>query len=220
MVAKTGMALPKTKRVGARASAPAKLLSGNKRGRDTKRAIVSAAVEVLIRHGYARFTMQRVASAAGIAVGNLSYHFPSKHDLLQRVVADTLDDYSRRFERLTAQDIRSLPAALETLTRWSLDDSTNTRDAHLLRELWAAALHNPRLREALANFYEYSINDALDVVHSARGNIDEHRLRLIVYIICLVSEGSRVLFSAKDRSSTLFVDIQDMMSEAVRNLVR
>ena len=36
--------------------------------------------------GYSRFTMRKVATAAGISLGNLNYHFPRKDDLLKALL--------------------------------------------------------------------------------------------------------------------------------------
>ena len=42
---------------------------------------------MLVTHGYAAFTSRRVAEAAGMAVGNLTYYFPSKRELLRVLIA-------------------------------------------------------------------------------------------------------------------------------------
>jgi hypothetical protein len=45
--------------------------------------ILDGARWVRVRYGYAGFTTRRVAESASIAPGNLSYHFPSKRELVR-----------------------------------------------------------------------------------------------------------------------------------------
>ena len=60
---------------------------------DTRQVILAAAEKVLIRVGYANFTTRKVAAAAGIAVGNLTYHFPNKVELTEALIDYILDRY-------------------------------------------------------------------------------------------------------------------------------
>jgi AcrR family transcriptional regulator len=51
----------------------------------TRERIVAAALEQVARGGYASAGIQRVAAAAGVAVGTVYRHFPSKGDLFAEV---------------------------------------------------------------------------------------------------------------------------------------
>src|SRR5215469_12715522 len=70
-------------------------ISGGERSATTAR-ILDSAEAVLMRHGYAGFTTRRVAEAAAIAPGNLSYHFPSKLELLRALIERLVRRYSER----------------------------------------------------------------------------------------------------------------------------
>jgi AcrR family transcriptional regulator len=51
-------------------------------------AILQAAVQVLAKHGVARFTSARVAAAAGVSVGSVYQYFPNKVAILFRLQSD------------------------------------------------------------------------------------------------------------------------------------
>jgi AcrR family transcriptional regulator len=184
----------------------------------TRQAIVSAAEAVLVRHGHAGFTLKRVADAAGIAVGNLSYHFPTKDSLLERLVDMTLAEYSRRFDALIPRDGASGPERVGELVEWFMDDSTASRYTHLFRELWAAALHSRSLDKALQRFYDRSIAEVLALIDSRPEGLHHHELELIVYLMCVISEGSTVLFGAR-RPTRRFLEIKGLARRAVVSLV-
>ena len=59
------------------------------KARMTSETILHAAESVMIEAGYHNFSIRRVASAAGVTVGNLQYHFPTK-DVFAQVFAGSL----------------------------------------------------------------------------------------------------------------------------------
>lgn len=113
-------------------------------------AVLEAAVQVLAKEGATRFTMARVADAAGVSVGSLYQYFPNKAALLFRLQSDEwhetsvllrtiLEDRARPpFERLRAlvhAFIRS--ECEEAMVRVALDDAAplyrNAPEAHAAR---------------------------------------------------------------------------------------
>lgn len=186
-----------------------------KSGKATKQAIIAAAEAVLVRHGHSGFTLKRVADVAGIAVGNLSYHFPTKDSLLGQLINNTLAEYSNRFDLLIQKGTVSGPDKLGELVEWFMDDSTTSRYTHLFRELWAAALHSPPLNRALQRFYDRSIAKVLALVESLPGEAGHRDIELIVYLMCVISEGSTVVFGAREPASKVFQELKQLARRAV-----
>src|SRR5262245_59714942 len=75
----------------------------------TRERVLLSARRVLIRDGHARFSIRRVADLAGIAVGNLTYHFPSKRQLLRALIESLVAEYRTGIERF----YEDLPAGPE-----------------------------------------------------------------------------------------------------------
>ena len=58
--------------------------------------IIDATIATVAEHGYARTTFARIAERSGLSsTGLISYHFASKADLLQQVVATVVSGISR-----------------------------------------------------------------------------------------------------------------------------
>lgn len=55
----------------------------------TKDKILNAALDVLLQEGFPALTQTRVAEVAGIRQGLLTYHFPTRSDLLTAVVDES-----------------------------------------------------------------------------------------------------------------------------------
>lgn len=54
--------------------------------------VVNAAIEVLAEDGYARASLSRIATCAGISKGVITYHFKSKDDLFAEVFRQVVED--------------------------------------------------------------------------------------------------------------------------------
>jgi AcrR family transcriptional regulator len=57
----------------------------------TRQKIIQSGVELLQTQGIAALTQPRVARAAGVSQGNLTYHFPTRNDLLLAVAEAAIE---------------------------------------------------------------------------------------------------------------------------------
>jgi AcrR family transcriptional regulator len=68
---------------------------------DTRRRIVDAAEEVVLRHGVARLTLDAAAAQAGLSKGGVLYHFASRDALVAGMVERVIDQFDRDLEAAT-----------------------------------------------------------------------------------------------------------------------
>ncbi|MDE2488286.1 MAG: TetR/AcrR family transcriptional regulator [Alphaproteobacteria bacterium] len=156
--------------------------------------ILDSADAVLRQHGYAGFTTRRVAAAAGIAPGNLSYHYPTKLELLRAVIERLVTRYSARLHAFLEA---AGPAPVEALVRWLLDDATAAESVWLFRELWAMALRDPVVRDAIDDLYDELMARIARDLEVAFPAADPGEIRDLVQFVALVSEGSTVLYGTR-----------------------
>jgi AcrR family transcriptional regulator len=85
----------------ARRSAPATAASGGdtRAGGDTKRRILDAAEEVVLRDGVAHLTLDAAATEAGLSKGGVLYHFPTRGALVAGMVAKIIKEFEEDIER-------------------------------------------------------------------------------------------------------------------------
>lgn len=81
------------------------------RAQVTQAAIIQAAATVFAERGYARTTLDAVADEAGVTKGALYFHFASKHDLANAVIAEETRVMQEGAEAILARE----SSALETL---------------------------------------------------------------------------------------------------------
>jgi AcrR family transcriptional regulator len=63
------------------------------RARQTRAAIIDAALELFRSHGYEATTMRAIAQRAGVSTGNAYYYFSSKEELIQEFYARSQADH-------------------------------------------------------------------------------------------------------------------------------
>ena len=120
------------------------------RSATTRRLLLDATVECLVKYGYAGTTTTRVAELAGVSRGAQVHHFTTKNDLVLAAVRHLADRQAEA--ALAAPDRLASSAdpvgdALDLV--WAAHQGA-TFDAAI--ELWVAARTDPDLREATTAF--------------------------------------------------------------------
>ena len=109
----------------------------------TRAALLDATVSALVELGFSGTTTTEVTRRAGVSLGALLHHFPSKADLLAAAVGHVLERRQEEFRQsMTALDpgVDRIDAAIDLL--WSAF-SGPTFTAWL--ELWVASRTDPEL---------------------------------------------------------------------------
>jgi AcrR family transcriptional regulator len=164
--------------------------------------ILDGAEAVLREHGYAGFTTRRVAEKSGIAPGNLSYHYPSKLELLRAVIGRLVTRYSERLQAALQQPGLAPGPDVAALARWLLDDAVTEETVWLFRELWAMALRDEVIRNAVDDLYDEVMDRIATALQAAYPAADPQGLRDLVQFIALISEGSTVLYGTRRKRVT------------------
>jgi AcrR family transcriptional regulator len=70
---------------------------------DTKRRLLDAATAVVRRDGARALTLDAVAAEAGVSKGGLLYHFATKRELLDAMLAGWLEEFGAEIEAAAAE---------------------------------------------------------------------------------------------------------------------
>lgn len=85
------------------------------RSEELVRAILEAAIQVLAKEGFHRFTTARVAEKAGVSVGSLYQYFPNKASILFRLQSDEWRDTNDMLRQILEDESASPSARLRRL---------------------------------------------------------------------------------------------------------
>ncbi len=122
----------------------------------TRERILHATLRVIAEHGVGAVSNRRVATEAGVALGSLTYHFPSQTTLLRESLMLHVAEEVARLEavaaELRASDASAADAAaeVERVVRASADKVEPIAEL----ELHLQAARDPELREASRRCFE------------------------------------------------------------------
>lgn len=142
-------------------------------GRERRARIVDAASHLFAGHGHQQISLSRVASEAGLTVGGLMHHFPSKRDLLVAVAERRLENTAQSWANRRAamgsdpvlimrnmiQSTRQMisePGLIELFVLVSSEATDTESPAHALLAAWnrrAVAEIAELVRNAVARGY-------------------------------------------------------------------
>lgn len=139
--------------------------TNNNKSSQTVDRILDAAHTVFTQHGHAGLSLRKVAEKAGLAVGNLTYHFPTKAtlitEMLRAALADFVEAHLRQVEKAPDDPLEILLDVVEFYVR-------NARDEHrFFFQLWgyagssdASALEVRELYQPIGRFVFYLVRAA------------------------------------------------------------
>jgi len=117
---------------------------------DTRQRILHVTLRLIGEHGIGAVSNRRVASTAGVALGSLTYHFPSQTRLLRESLLLHVGEEVARLESIAAELRSSKPTAaavaaeVEEVVRRSADSFEPIAEL----ELHLQAARDPELQEA------------------------------------------------------------------------
>src|SRR5262249_33409189 len=102
-------------------------------------AILGAARELLVQHGYEAFSMRKLASRIDCSVGGLYLYFDNKESLFQTLVEENFERLTSLLDGLYARNqgrdpVEMLKKGLYTYIEFGLRNSSDYRFAFLLRQ--------------------------------------------------------------------------------------
>ena len=111
-----------------------------------KDRLVDATVDVIAEHGVAGTTHRRIAAAADVPLGSLTYHFDGLDDLLAQAFRRHAERMSRSYEAAFA-GVSTTDQLVDAITDLIHGDAdADQRDWAVAYELYLAALRDPALR--------------------------------------------------------------------------
>jgi DNA-binding transcriptional regulator YbjK len=113
---------------------------------DRRSRIIDVTVEVIADHGVAGTTHRRIAAAADVPLGSLTYHFDGLEDLLAQAFRRHAERMSRSYEA-AFDGVETRDQLIDAVTDLIHGDAdADPRDWAVAYELYLAALRDPALR--------------------------------------------------------------------------
>jgi DNA-binding transcriptional regulator YbjK len=123
---------------------------------DTRERILRRTLELIGEEGIAAVTNRRVATAVGVSLGSLTYHYPSQVELLRDSLLLFVGEEVARLEGIAAELRRRRPSIEQVAAEVEqiVGESSNRLQQLAEAELHLRAARDPALREASRRCFE------------------------------------------------------------------
>lgn len=132
--------------------------------------ILASVRQAFVEKGFDGASMQDLARAAGMSVGNFYRYFPSKAAIIQGMITLDLAEIQRDFARIIGSDTPM--QTLRQMVAQRIFDDSHDRDGELWSEIQAAARRSPELGAA-AQQMEAVITDCFIEVFAAETGLSQ-----------------------------------------------
>lgn len=162
------------------------------RGRESVARILEAALDILIHEGIRAMTLRRIAAACGLRIGNVTYYFASKEDLLRAVLDVVEAGYIEAITDLRSRTSEPAEKRFALWIRFVLEDIQSERTTKLFSELWALANQNTFVSDAVNRIYERGRNILRELIGELNPNLDAEECEAVAVFIQAATEGMTI----------------------------
>lgn len=187
------------------------------KGQQAVVSILAATRSVFMRKGHANLTLRMVAEEAGIALGNISYYFPTKKQLIDAMLREQMVDYVEEHLRLLENGSQSpLELLLDTIEFYV----TASRSSYqFFFETWAYAGSDEDAKALVSELYRAIGLYVYRLIRATRPELDHEEINRIVLQISSLTQGLS-LFIAIDLGDnpalrTVERDVRDLVRRIV-----
>ena len=132
-------------------------------GRRTEEAIRAATIDLIAEHGFAAVTLRDLAKEVGIQPGSVYRYFPSKNDLLLRLMVDHLQELLAQWQA-ASEGIADPLERLKTFIAFHVNYHASRQKEVFISNMEIRSLTKEHRRTviALRESYEKSLRDLLE----------------------------------------------------------
>ncbi len=181
--------------------------------------ILNATMRILMTEGYAALTLRRVAAECGLRIGNLTYHFPTKSELVTALLEAVLEGYRERNRQihrgLDLDDRTRLKAAIFNTLR----DVQSFQTTYLFPELWSLANHDPVVGAKVQEFYRQARRPTIQLVRRLNPALDEADAETLSVFISAFVEGATIFAGHDKPYAPIMPDLAGLAMDAFLHLV-
>lgn len=148
------------------------------RSRSTVNAILEAAARILARHGWAEFTTNAVAEAAGVGIGSLYQYFPNKMAIVDSILQRHFDEILAVLRSAVGDD-RAAPSVERLVTGMIAAHSEHSSLHHVLLEEIPLSKNSKKAHEQFEREYQQLYTRLLAGPERTRSPLNEVRAQVL-----------------------------------------
>lgn len=177
----------------------------------TKRALVTAAVDLFIRQGYEGTSVDEIAAAAGVSRRTFFRYFPAKEEVLLQLMTHEIDICIEALENRPADE-----SVLDALCEMATAEKRGALHLPTALRLYRAVRYTPELRGPVSTWVDYFRDSVAGwVARRLELPVDHRSVQYIAAGATAARETAMRIWAEGDDPDAL----PDLLDEAYRALV-
>jgi len=193
---------------------------GYVKGHETREQILHAALEILVEEGYRAMSMRRVAAACDMKLGNLTYHFPTREDMVRELLEAVIASYEIEFDAIVQMPGVRAEQRLADICGLILEDIRTKKTTRIFPELWALSNHDPFVLDRVQELYGRARIPLLEIVAEMRPDLPQQDRQDLALFISASMEGMTVFAGYDKPFCHRMPAISDIATESFLHLLR
>jgi AcrR family transcriptional regulator len=165
---------------------------GYAKGHETRELILHAALGILVEEGFRAMSMRRVAAACNMKLGNLTYHFPAREDLVRELLDAVISSYEVEFAEIVHMPGVPPEERLAEICGLVLEDIRSRKTTHFFPELWALSNHDPFVSDRMQELYARARAPLVEIVAEMRPDLGIQDREDVALFISASMEGTTI----------------------------
>ncbi len=157
--------------------------AASSKGQERVLKILKSARNLMITSGYHKLTLRKVAADAGISVGNLSYYYSNKQDLMRDLFDTVIENYLLEFDNIRQNTGDSAEDQFIAIVNFIIDDMRTQETTNFFPELWALSNHDDYAAERMNELYikaRIVLNELIAVLNPALSGEERQQVALFI----------------------------------------
>lgn len=193
---------------------------GYAKGHETREEILRAALHLLVESGYRTMTMRRIAAACDLKLGNLTYHFPTREDLVQALLEAVISSYEIEFERIVHNPSLDPEMRLAIYCEVVLEDIRTKKTTRIFPELWALSSHDRFVLERVHELYARARAPLELIIAEMRPDMPKSQRDAVTLFISASMEGLTVFAGHEKPFEAQMPELERIAVKSFINLLR
>ena len=190
-----------------------------RRGKAQVRKILDESRSLLINEGHAGLTLRKVARNLDISLGNLTYYFASKDQLIQALIADLLDEYHNAFLAEQARFPDDPHGRFLAYLEYLIADCKKPETRSVFFQIWGLATHSDIVHQLRDEIYTLARSDAMELIAGLNPEATVAELNALAAMFVSMIEGLHVIADLSDSVMQVPEDFESSYRDAIYGLM-
>lgn len=193
---------------------------GYAKGYETRELILRTALDILLEEGYRAMSMRRIAAACGMRLGNLTYHYPTREDLVRELLNAVISSYEVEFGTIVHAPGVPPEERLARVCGLLIEDVGTKKTTRLFPELWALANHDGFVYERVHELYDRARAPLVEIVAEMRPDLSEKAQFELALFISASIEGLTVFAGYRQPFADRLTAVEQIAVRSFIDIVR